>query len=333
MHKQTRSDALTRGRTEVRPPYTRAVARSIFLALIAALALPGCTLCWPRGGAMGVCGGADDDDVTTDDDDVADDDDSTGDDDDSTADGMIAIPAGTFAMGCHQDLVPSGSCDDEELPVHTVSVSAFRMDAFEVTRQEFVDFINGNDNDCDEAPCLGGFSEPEVYEQGGTWFVLEGFETTAVAEVTWYGARDFCASLGKRLPTEAEWEWAAQGDTPTRYVWGDEDPDCKHAIYGGGCGEDGPWAVDDGIREAGRSPFGVWDMAGNVWEYVADRYSSEYYANSPEQDPPGPATGDNRVVRGGGWESNDRAIEAWSRWGRYAEFGNASVGFRCAADP
>jgi len=279
---------------------------------------------------------SDDDDATSDDDDASgDDDDASGDDDDSTdADGMIAIPAGTVEMGCQEDLLPSAwTCDDEELPPRTVTISAFRIDAFEVTNADFVTFLNDHGNDCGEAPCMGGFSEPEVFEQAGTWMVREGDETLPAVELTWHGASAYCDWAGKRLPTEAEWERAARGDTVERYAWGAADPTCKHLIWSGGCGEGRPWAVDDGYRSAGRSPFGVWDMGGNVWEYVQDRYASDYYEWGPTEDPQGPVTGDDRVVRGGGWESNDVAIQVWTRWGRYDNLGNDSVGFRCAAAP
>ncbi len=91
--------------------------------------------------------------------------------------------------------------------------------------------------------------------------------------------------------------------------------------------------MDDGIRELGRSPFGVWDMSGNSWEWVSDRYAADYYEWGPDTDPQGPATGDSRVVRGAGWNSISSLLEAWTRWGRMENLGNSAVGFRCGADP
>ena len=296
----------------------------ITLPLVVAFSLlgSGCALCWPRGGGMALCSGDDDDDA--------------GDDDDATdpADpGMVAIPAGTYAMGCHQELKPAGAtCSSEELPVHTVTISAFQIDAFEVTSAQYVEFLNAHGNDCVDAPCLGGFADPEVDELDGVWVALDAVRQRPIVEVTWYGAEAYCVWAGKRLPTEAEWERAARGDVSERFPWGSDAPDCNRAIFGDGCGEGRAWDVDDGFRDAGRSPFGVWDLGGNVWEYVSDRFDADYYEDSPEIDPQGPVVGDSRVVRGGGWESNEYAVEAWSRWGRPDFLGNASVGLRCATD-
>ena len=295
---------------------------------------------------MARCGAPNDDDAADDDDDTADDDDdddddttvgdddTTADDDDATdADGMYSVPTGTVEMGCDETMNGASSCDGDELPARVVTVSAFRIDAFEVTKEEFVTFLNEYGNDCGESDCVGAFANPEVDEVAGVWAVLPGLERQPMLEVTWYGARDYCAWAGQRLPTEAEWARAARGDVPTVFTWGSDEPDCKRAIYGDGCGEGRPWDVDDGIRERGRSPFGVWDMGGNAWEWVQDRYAADYYEWGPDTDPPGPATGDSRVVRGGGWNSNSTMLDVWVRWGRQPNSGAMAVGFRCGADP
>jgi iron(II)-dependent oxidoreductase len=125
-------------------------------------------------------------------------------------DGMLPIPAGDVIMGCDD----SGGtfCDGDEQPVHTVGVSAFRMHAFEVTRAEFVDFLNEHGNDCDGERCIGVFVNPEITESGGTWSVQAGVENTPAMEVLWFGADTYCRTYGWRLATEAEWERAARGD-------------------------------------------------------------------------------------------------------------------------
>ncbi|MCO4772954.1 MAG: SUMF1/EgtB/PvdO family nonheme iron enzyme [Deltaproteobacteria bacterium] len=324
----------------------------LLLLLVALLAptLSGCTLCWPRGGALEQCGDdddatandddattddddatANDDDATTDDDDAtSDDDDATGDDDDSMDDdGMLPIPTGTVGMGCDPNV--ASNCESDEMPVHEVTVAAFRMHAFEVTRAEFVDFLNDHGNVCEGENCLGVFAGPEITELEGVWSVAEGLENTAVVEVTWLGADAYCTWAGVRLPTEAEWERAARGDDGRTYPWGEADVDCARAVFYDGCGEDGTWDVGE-PRFAGRSPFGMWDMAGNAWELVSDWYDSNYYGVSPDTNPSGPVVGNSKVARGGGWNSNSATMEAWSRWSRDLEYGGGTVGFRCAGD-
>jgi formylglycine-generating enzyme required for sulfatase activity len=304
-------------------------ARPLLVAtlMLAFAAGPGCTLCWPRGGALQQCG--DDDDATTADDDdatTADDDDATGPD----ADGMLPVPAGSVTMGC--DPATATTCESDEMPLHTVTVAAFRMHELEVTNGAFVAFLNDHGNDCGGFRCLGVFAGPEVTEADGVWSVLPDAEDRPAVEVTWYGADEYCAEAGLRLPTEAEWERAARGDDGRTWPWGEAELDCGRAIYGDGCGTGSAWDVGE-PRSAGRSPFGMYDMSGNAWEWVSDWYGDDYYAESPDADPQGPVFGSSKVARGGGWESSPTALEPWSRWARDLEFGASAVGFRCAGDP
>ena len=253
---------------------------------------------------------------------------------------MASIPAGEFVMG--SDETDPGSWDDE-YPEHVVYLSAYEIDLYEVTNSEFADFLNAYGSNIspegyemldDDAP------DRHIYWNGSSWYAEAGYDDHPVIVVTWYGANTYCEYNGKRLPTEAEWEKAARGgcevggvpgtcEDPAderTYPWG-EGIDCDHANYDL-CVRD---TTPVGSYSLGVSPYGAYDMAGNVYEWVKDWHDSGYYDESPYQDPQGPGSGLYRVLRGGSWfvDIFFRQRVA-SRFYCDPDYSNSNDGFRCA---
>jgi len=215
---------------------------------------------------------------------------------------MRYVPAGSFYMGS-----PEGVGEENEHPRHVVTLNAFWIDETEVTAWHYQTCIAAGV--CDVPPM-------DDYALSGKPVV-----------VTWSEAQTYCRWIGGRLPTEAEWEKAARGSDARTYPWGDEQPDCSranHASLKGLC-SDGP--VDAGSYPDGASPYGALDMAGNVAEWVNDWYDPGYYAVSPEQNPQGPDSGQERVVRGEAWDDTFSAIRAAYRDACAPD--DPAIGFRC----
>ena len=204
----------------------------------------------------------------------------------------ILIPAGSFQMGCDSSN-PAESCNSWEQPLHTVTLSAYSIDKYEVTNARYKACV-----------AAGGCTVPGSVDSSkrSPYYGTSTYADYPVLNVDWFQANAFCAWAGKRLPTEAEWEKAARGSSDTRkYPWGNSAPDCTKTNYDSCVGD----TSRVGSYPSGASPYGVMDMAGNVDEWVQDGYDSSYYSVSPSNNPQGPETGTYRVLRGGSWVSFD----------------------------
>jgi serine/threonine-protein kinase len=223
---------------------------------------------------------------------------------------QVDVPAGTFLMGSE-----SGAPD--ERPVHRVAGPGFVMDRYEVSNARYGACVQGQA--CSPPALLSSFTRPAYF--GGPEYA-----DYPVVHVSWSQAASFCAWAGGRLPTEAEWERAARGTADSRtYPWGDSAPDCSKANFAGCVGD----TDRVGRRPAGQSPYGAFDMAGNVWEWTADWYEAAYYSRSPDRDPAGPDAGHLKVMRGGCWVSGASSLRATCRKAELPGLWAPNVGFRC----
>lgn len=222
----------------------------------------------------------------------------------------IAIPAGEFQMGNN---LTTGS--DDEKPVHKVYLDAYKISKYEVTFAMYDEF-------CEQT----GGVRPD--DQG------MGRGDRPVINVSWHEAEEFCHWLSQKtgknihLPTEAQWEKAARGTDRREYPWGNSPVSCSKANYYGCVGK----TAVVGTYPSGVSPYGLNDMAGNVWEWCRDRYSAKYYSNSPKNNPAGPAGGSGRVGRGGGWFSEAPYIRSAARFRFSPTYKASNLGFRICRD-
>lgn len=235
---------------------------------------------------------------------------------------MVSIPAGEFTMG--SDTGPA-----DERPSHRLSLPAFEIDRFPVTNAQFATFLNaiGPTNPAGEALFDSDDPDARIHRRGDQWLADAGFEDHPVVEVSWAGARDFCAWAGKRLPTETEWEKAARGIDGRRYPWGDDPPDATRARFAAGWNETAPV----GSFPRGASPYGVLDLSGNVWEWVSSAYRPYPYRadDGREELMAGPV----RSTRGGGHDAKADEITTTQRGrnlSRAPRSGHHNIGFRCA---
>jgi len=254
---------------------------------------------------------------------------------------MVDVPAGTLQMG---------SADGEvaERPVHRVVVSAFAIDRLETTNAAFAEFVAATSYVTESERSGVGWHWEGAWREvrGADWrhphgprSSVDGLAHHPVVQVSWNDARAYCAWRGKRLPTEAEWERAARGAGGRRYPWGDEPPRAggrARASYGrdrccaADAGDGYLFTAPVGSFPPGRSPFGVDDLAGNVWEWVEDWFDETFYGRSPASDPVNRTPTGRKVIRGGGWGNDPWGLRSTLRHANPPDIGLSMVGIRCA---
>jgi len=229
---------------------------------------------------------------------------------------MRFIPAGEFEMGS------SDSAYSEEQPAHTVYLDDFFIDKYEVPNWSYRDCVN-------EGVCSWPNNTSSVTHSD--YFENPEYDGYPVIYIDWEMAVTYCEEWrGARLPTEAQWEKAARGTDGRSYPWG-EDIDSSLTNYNGDVGD----TTAIGSYEDGQSMYGVYDMAGNVWEWVADWYDESYYESLGEytENPTGPSNGEFHVLRGGSWVNEGDFVRAFTRgWNDLSYFEFTDFSFRCARD-
>ncbi|GAB4418937.1 MAG: hypothetical protein Kow00106_15080 [Anaerolineae bacterium] len=267
---------------------------------------------------------------------------------------MARVTGGTFMMGTTVEeatqamaecAVYGKTCEDfswvsDSTPPHQTTVDSFDMEIYEVSVAQYVTFLNWKGPNSHKTGCQGQPCVQTMQEQENSYINFDGTTYTArneilaqhpVIYVTWWGAVEYCNTLNRRLPTEAEWERAARGPQNLIYPWGFE--------------FDGQRAMSSIIQPAstvpvtsypnGVSPYGIYNMAGNVSEWVYDWYQANYYTeklNAPEPNPKGPIAGTEKVHRGGSWDTIPLFLRTVHRMSQPPGSPTAAIGFRCVAD-
>jgi formylglycine-generating enzyme required for sulfatase activity len=224
----------------------------------------------------------------------------------------VEVPAGEFLMGSDQQVDPEAQ--NNEIPQHRVYLDAFRISEYEITNAQYRQCVRATV--CDEPGDLKFYSSPD-------------YDDHPVVYVSWFDAGSFCEWVGGRLPTEAEWEYAARGPQGNTYPWGEDEPTCELAQFGVGECPGGMEPV--GSFPDGASWCGALDMASNVWEWVNDWYQEDYYADSPDSNPSGPETGDEKVLRGGAYYNDVTEVRSAYRGLINPARREYYLGFRCVA--
>ncbi len=232
---------------------------------------------------------------------------------------MTLIPAGDFIMG-------SDTGNADEKPAHKVFLDVFYIDKYKVTNALYKMCVDAHV--CSAPQFSNSYLRPTYYGDSR-------YDDFPVVGVNWYMSKAYCEWRGARLPSEAEWEKAARGPDGRTYPWG-EGIDQIRANYNNN--NDPNYVGDTSKVDAypnGVSAYGIFDMAGNVWEWTMDLYDANYYASLtlPVANPLGPTSGQYRVIRGGSWNSNAYALRSARRSWNTPANANVYIGFRCARNP
>ena len=226
---------------------------------------------------------------------------------------MALVSEGVFAMGSD-----SGQALEDERPKHEVWLDRFLIDLYEVTTGQYAVFLAAEKR----AP-------PWLWESVD----LSLHRDRPVIGVDWHDADAYCRWAGKRLPTEAEWEKAARGTDGRLYPWGNQEPTALLANFALGARFSYSQVLMPVDRyEPGRSPFGLYHMAGNVWEWTQDWYGAQYYQSGQTNNPTGPVQGEFKVLRGGSWSDLPKYLLSYGRFKLPPGTKNSYTGFRCAKD-
>jgi len=247
---------------------------------------------------------------------------------------QVYVPKGDFVMGASKS---DDIASIDEFPAHSVYLDAFWIDRTEITNAMFMKFVEttGYNTQAERDGWSWDFDGDWHKTKGADWrhpygpyASFQGLDDHPVLRVSWDDALAYCAWAGRRLPTEAEWEKAARGTDHNLFPWGDTDPNSTLLNYNAHFNGTSPV----GSYTSGASPYGAYDMSGNVWEWVADWFSKDYYQYSPASNPKGPLSGEGRGMRGGSWlVESKRVRSSYREWGyQYASYW--STGFRCAME-
>ncbi len=274
---------------------------------------------------------------------------------------LVPVDGGSFQMGTTPAEVAEavrqclerdgGNCvasyAEDSYPVHQVTIDPFQMEITEVTYEQYIAFLNWkvqssggtwrHTNGCDGQICLatkndtGGENSYVIFDSAN-YDVPSVVKNYPMVNVTWYGAKAYCEAIGRRLPTEAEWERAARGNDSRIYPWGNE---WNSAFAKTNRPTTDPvGAIEVGTRAAGASPYNIYDMAGNAAEWVSDWYSSNFYSQpeATQLNTSGPPTGVDKVIRGGSWDTVPFFARTVHRQNQQPNEQFLWLGFRCAAD-
>ncbi len=232
---------------------------------------------------------------------------------------MILVTGGSFMMGASDG-------DQDESPVHEVRVNDFYMSKYEVTNEEYCLFLNEMGNQEEGGASWLNIDEDycQIKQEDGVFLPKSGKNKYPVTFVTWYGALAYCEWKGGRLPTEAEWEYAARGGNKSEgYLYSGSNNLDEVGWYWTNAGEK---ANPVGLKKP--NELGLYDMSGNAWEWCNDWYEPDYYSSSPSDNPQGPTEGVAHVLRGSSWDYLEFHCRTTYRYSFHPAYGFKDYGFR-----